>query len=206
VRQYSWAVDLAEIAVEKWVRRRVGEIWTRQGGQRVIKLPNGHIVPYRGPKKDTASKKGGEEESPRGDHVKAAAKRRLAVMQRRLQKLTELSRGGAGGFKSAHFAKERDVLIAEVKALLDRIERDPNCKRFKPSVWREMRAETKNLNKRVCKAEKFAVKYGRRGLRASPSVTITDAEKTFWLGVSLIFGDISVSLAKRRDLMLKAKA
>lgn len=57
--------DFVGCYVEKWDSRRPGEIWTRRGGQRVTKRPDGVIVPYFGPGDDD-DKKDDDEEGQKG--------------------------------------------------------------------------------------------------------------------------------------------
>jgi len=183
--------------LEKYQSRRVGEIWTRDGGQRVTKRPDGIIIPYIAPKAARGRKAGDPKSSI---HNKQSARKN--VKRFNLSDLNAMR--GDNGFESAHFSKSMSDLVKEVQRLLQRLEDHPNC--VLPNdlaTDEEANKKFRKYNKAVCDAEESAKKYGKRGLKKTGKKSDAESDRTFWLATALLFDDVSQEFTALRDAALK---
>lgn len=190
--------------MEKWEARRPGEIWTRPGGKRVVKLPDGTIVPYLGPKGDEKKKKEEEERgSGKGGVKKVPPSEKYGKegkKKRTLMDALHIKKGSDGALISAHFAKSEEILVRLVKSYLRFQEKKSEYK--KPGELTKEQASNKEYrkyNKGIRQAEEMAREYGEEGLAEHEKPKTNSSECRFLLASCLMFADIAEAMSKKRD-------
>jgi hypothetical protein len=192
--------EFVEGTVEKWEKRRPGEIWTRRGGQRVTKRPDGTIVPYFGPK-EGRGKEEEEEKGPggRGKRPKKPVKKGEAVRRTLLEALN-IKKGPGGALISGFFSKSEEALARLVRAYLATQEEKSKHKES-DELTKEQKANSNYMkfNKGINQAEKMARKYGERGLVEHDKKDTNEPVCRFLLASCLVFADLATAMGRRRD-------
>jgi len=187
---------------EKWGARRPGEIWTRPGGQRVKKRPDGVIVPYFGPKKGEEDEADEEDVRVRGDS-KLPSKVSGKAERRTLLDVLRVQQGPNGELISAHFAKSEEALVRLVRSYLATQE-----KRSKHKDSGELTKEQKQsadylkYNKGIQQSEEAARTYGKEGLEEHTKKNTDSSKCRFLLASCLVFADIASAMVRKRDRSL----
>jgi len=199
LQQFNKSVALC---VAKWGSRRPGEIWTRPGGQRVVKRPDGTIVPYFGPKKDGGKKKEEEKYSRRGAVPKTKKKIRGKgdASGRTLLDVLHIKTGANGSLISAHFAKSEEVLAKLVRAYLATQEEKSEYKE-RGELTKEQKQSGAYIkyNKGIRQAESMAKTYGEMGLAEHEKKKTNSAACRFLLASCLVFVDMAAALVRKRN-------
>lgn len=190
---------------EKWQARRPGEIWTRPGGQRVTKRPDGTIVPYFGPKKGEDEKEEEEERRSRDRVRKVPPKGSVSQGEQKgktLLNALHIRTGEGGALISAHFAKSEEALARLVRAYLSSQEKRSKYKES-GELTKEQKQNTEYLkyNKGIRQAEEMARTYGEEGLREHGKKKTDTSKCRFLLASCLVFADTSEAMAGKRDRM-----
>jgi hypothetical protein len=188
---------------EKWVARRPGEIWTRPGGQRVMKRPDGTIVPYFGPKKGEEGEEEEEEKRSKGSSMKSPDKE-TAGRDRKKKSLSDalrLVRGKNGALVSKRFSKSEEVLVRLVRAYLSKQEKKSKYKES-GELTKEQKSNPDYVkyNKGIRQSEESAKVYGKAGLREHEKKYTNSSECRFLLASCLLFADIANAMVRKRDL------
>lgn len=187
--------------VEKWESRRPGEIWTRRGGQRVIKRPDGVIVPYFGPKEGEDKKEEEEEKTPTGKAKKGKPEVGGAGKERRtLMSVISVRAGENGSLISPHFSKSEEALVRLVKAYLATQEKKSKYK--KPEDLTDKQKANKEYmkyNKGIRQSEEMARTFGEKGLKEHEKDDTDSSLCRFLLASCLVFADIAGAMGRRRD-------
>jgi len=186
--------------IKKYVPRRVGEIWTREAGQRVTKRPDGVIVPYTPPKRRGSRK--ADDSQKKGDKNKKSAVTSKDVDA--LRDAISLEKLSDGTMSSRYFGKTEKALSKLVRELLRKLDESSECLVAKDmSSDEKVNADYRKYNKGVCEAESSAKKFGKRGLTKTGGDSNSASERKFWLSTALVFGELADFFEERRADSLK---
>ena len=209
----EFVVDLAkhqsaqsEAEIEKLRPRRVGEIWTRPGGARVVKLPNGNIVPFEGhARKEEDTKK--QEKGP-GKKGAAGPKKDGKTLAEDKRLSADLGNGSRVRYRKAVdgslinplFLKSEDELEKAVREYLEHQQG-----RTKYVLVRDMTEDQRKdvqfrkYNSGIGQAETYARAYGYHGLKQEAKTRSSHAERRFWLGMCLVMKETAEEFVRLRE-------
>ena len=189
--------EFTQAVLEKWERRRAGEIWTRQGGERVVKLPDGQIIPYHG--KESGGRGDDEDDAKSGEDARKKAEKIKALEGLRAFDLG-LKLGPNGELISPHFRKSEEVLEKLVREMLSRLGDGGKCVLQSDMLDDEKsNPDYRDGNKGVCMSEGFAEQYGLKGLRMVSKSRSSKADKKFILATALVYGDLIDTFVHKRS-------
>lgn len=191
--------------IEKLRPRRVGEIWTRPGGARVTKLPNGNIVPYEGhARKEQEIKR--QEKSPEKKGAAVPKKDTALAEDDRFSadlgngSRVRYRRGPDGSLINPIFLKSEDELERAVREYLAHQQ-----EKTKYVLVRDMTEEQRKdvqfrkYNSGIGQAETYARAYGYHGLKQEARTRASHAERRFWLGMCLVMKETAEEFGRLRD-------